>query len=219
MSERCPADLADPKARCQRPASPADPVVDVAAVAGHSLAGPAGHGSVGMSERCPADLADPKARCQRPASPADPVADAAVAGRRLAGPANVEAIPISREEGEREYAILRLRLAEGISARDFRERFGCDFEQKYAAPLRKLANEGLLKAEGGIDGAGGMGGMIGAGDMGGMVGANGAGSVIGANGEAMAMRAADGRDACGHRTISLTPKGLDLANRVFVEFI
>ncbi|MDR1061802.1 MAG: radical SAM family heme chaperone HemW [Clostridiales bacterium] len=111
------------------------------------------------------------------------------AGRKLAGPACAEAIPIGPEEREKEYIILRLRLAEGISSRDFRERFGRGFEQKYAAPLRKLASEGLLQIK----------------------------TRRSAQDSAIGFRkpAISAQDSA----VSLTPKGLDLANRVFVEFI
>jgi putative oxygen-independent coproporphyrinogen III oxidase len=89
-----------------------------------------------------------------------------------------ERVAIDAAEREKEYIILRLRLAAGLDADAFRRAFGRDFLKKYQTAVQKLRAEGLL--------------------------------------ELRRQRRPDGRRRV--RAV-LTPKGMDLANRVFVEFI
>lgn len=50
---------------------------------------------------------------------------------------------ITKEESEKEYIMLRLRLAAGISVREFSDRFGKDFEAHYAPRLKPFIRAGL----------------------------------------------------------------------------
>lgn len=48
------------------------------------------------------------------------------------------------EERKNEYVMLRMRLAEGVLAKDFEERFGEPFEERFAPRLQKYQREGLV---------------------------------------------------------------------------
>jgi oxygen-independent coproporphyrinogen-3 oxidase len=83
---------------------------------------------------------------------------------------------LSKAERIKEYAILRLRLTEGIDTDAFRDEFGVGFLKLHGAAVAKLERDGLLS---------------------------------------VSPKYAE----TGRYTIKLTEKGLDLANRVFLEFI
>ena len=54
---------------------------------------------------------------------------------------------ISHEGEKYEYAMLALRLSEGFSLREYREKFSCDFLDKKSNLVEKMSNLGLLKIE------------------------------------------------------------------------
>ncbi len=81
----------------------------------------------------------------------------------------IEKKHIGFEESVSEFMILGLRLVAGVSAEEFKSRFGLDMEQTFCEKINRFERQSLVTMENG--------------------------------------------------NLRLTPKGLDLANRVFVEFV
>ena len=52
---------------------------------------------------------------------------------------------ISRPEQEQEFMLLGLRLLEGVSACDYRARFGSDMWQRFAPEIERLTRRGLVE--------------------------------------------------------------------------
>lgn len=58
----------------------------------------------------------------------------------------LESYEISREEAMEDFMMVGLRMLEGVSRARFREQFGAEMDNVFAAPLRKLVQAGFLTA-------------------------------------------------------------------------
>ncbi len=63
--------------------------------------------------------------------------------------ARTDVVTLDRKSRIEEFMFLGLRMTDGVSRRDFEERFGCEPEAAYGDTLNGLEQEGLLEAEGG----------------------------------------------------------------------
>ena len=63
----------------------------------------------------------------------------------LEGSCIKEKVELTPADVEKEYIITGLRKTEGISFTEYEKRFGCRFEEKYAATIRKMLEKGLIE--------------------------------------------------------------------------
>ena len=113
---------------------------------------------------------------------------------------------IGRQDAMSEFMIMGLRLIEGISVQEFEDRFGEKLQEVYGAQLSKLVNDGLLVVT--QDGS----------HKNDLFQSETSEKTSEETPEEKQTKAQDNK-ATGSERFRLTARGLDLANRVFVEFI